>query len=144
MPREGLSLNPPDLARVRPMAQPLRVLLADNDAAVRGVVSTQLARLGHAVVAVGGGRALVAEFRKGAFDLVVCDVEMPAGDGLAAAEAVRQAGDTPVILMAGSWTADALDRAAAVGAHCLQKPFDAATLEAAIAAAVAGNASGLH
>jgi CheY-like chemotaxis protein len=123
------------------MPRPLRILLADNDPAVRAVVATQLTRLGHAVEAVGGGRALVAQFRaETAFDLVVCDVEMPAGDGLAAAEAIRRAGDTPIILMAGSWTAEALDRAAAVGAHCLQKPFDTATLATAVAGAVPNQA----
>jgi DNA-binding response OmpR family regulator len=98
----------------------------------------RLQGLGHRVRHVGGGWGLLDLFRPGDCDLVVSDLEMPAGDGLTAAEAIREAGTTPIVLMSGRWTEDFRARAAAVEAVCLEKPFDLASLAATITAVTTG------
>jgi CheY-like chemotaxis protein len=89
-------------------------------------------------VAVADGRALLDAFRHGGFDVALTDFDMPDVDGLSAAEAIRRSSPVPVVVMSGSWTAAAGDRAAAAGVHVLPKPFDLAALAAAVAAAVGG------
>jgi PAS domain S-box-containing protein len=62
----------------------LRVLLVDDEAAVRRVVARYLERRGHAVDQVGeGGQALVQlNAAKPPYDVLVCDVRMPGVGGI--------------------------------------------------------------
>lgn len=118
------------------MSEPLRVVVADDDALVRETLRRCLAALGHEVVAVGGGLPLVDACAAAPPDVVVSDVQMPDLDGLSAAEAIRRAGPTPVVLVSGSWDAPARARAAGIAAvWCLDKPCRLEELAAAVAAA---------
>src|SRR4051794_34576146 len=101
----------------------LRIVLADDDVAVRESLEFWLTGLGHAVVPVADGGALVGACRVSLPDLVISDVHMPDGDGLAAAREVRQDGPVPVILLSGRWDDAAAASAQKAGVtRCLGKP----------------------
>ena len=69
---------------------PLRILLVDDEEAVRGALAEMLASAGHTVVAVGeGAEALRHLERDAAIDLVVTDLVMPAMTGWELAAAVK-------------------------------------------------------
>ena len=60
----------------------LRILLVEDDAGVREVLTQMLASLGHSVLAAAGGREGLARLEAGDFvDLVVTDLKMPGMTG---------------------------------------------------------------
>ncbi len=80
----------------------LKVLLAEDNVVNQKVAVNLMARGGHDVSVVCNGQEAVAAWRRGAFDLILMDVQMPVLDGLAATIAIRQAetasgGHVPII-----------------------------------------------
>ena len=116
----------------------LRILLAEDNAVNRQLVTALLSKRGHTTVAVGNGREAVAAVAKGGFDLVLMDVQMPEMDGLEATGAIRRAelltgAHVPIIAL----TAHAMkgDREACLAAgtdEYLSKPVNATELFALI------------
>src|SRR4051812_9518970 len=116
-----------------------RVLVVDDDPAMRRLCARTLGHEGWDVVVVDGGKAAldcVAE-RGAPFDCVVSDVNMPEMDGFALIAAIRRHDDDlPVLLMTGDPSLDGAVRAIDTGAvSYLSKPFDHETLAAAVARA---------
>lgn len=72
---------------------PIRVLLADDQALVRGALAALLAleRDIDVVSEVGRGDEVVGAARSSAADVCLLDIEMPGADGIAATAAVRRA-----------------------------------------------------
>jgi CheY-like chemotaxis protein len=102
---------------------PCRVLLADDNAVNRRLVSRILTRSGATVVAVENGReALEAALDPSrAIDLVLMDIQMPELDGYEATRALRSSGfDRPVIALTGN----AIE---AERQKCLESGFDGFT-----------------
>ena len=116
-----------------------RVLVVDDDPAMRRVCARTLGSEGWEVVVVDGGKAALAHVADGhaTFDCVVSDVHMPEMDGFALiAEIHRHDDDLPVLLMTGDPSLDGAVRAIDNGAvSYLSKPFDHETLGAAVARA---------
>ena len=116
------------------------ILLAEDERALRLMLRQTLTRAGFRVVSVASGRALVRAFHKSCpcADLVITDVEMPGGNGLAAVEQIRKAGnDLPVIVISGSDVCHH-DAATTVGATAfVEKPVALAGL-LALAVALTG------
>jgi two-component system response regulator DesR len=75
------------------VSEPIRLLLADDQALVRGALAALLAlELDLEVVAeVGRGDDVVAEARRTQPDVALLDVEMPGLDGISATAALRAA-----------------------------------------------------
>jgi two-component system, NarL family, response regulator DesR len=71
----------------------IRVLLAEDQAMVRGALSALLSREQdiEVVAEVARGDAVVEAARLAHPDVALLDIEMPGGDGLAAAQALRKA-----------------------------------------------------
>ncbi len=112
-----------------------RVLVVDDDPAVRELVAEFLAARGHEVFRATNGaeaREVLDQAPHGtvAVDLVVTDLQMPVLDGLALLAHVRaNAKAIPVIVVSGSWTTDQRQRAWELGAaRVLGKPVDLAQL----------------
>ncbi len=116
-----------------------RVLVVDDDAAMRRVCTRLLENDGWTVVVAENGRAAVEAMRTGGeqFDCVLSDVQMPELDGFGLIEAVRKHDDDlPVLLMTGDPSLNGAVRAIDNGAvSYMAKPFDQETLAAAVARA---------
>jgi two-component system KDP operon response regulator KdpE len=67
-----------------------RVLIADDEPALRKVVRDAFEREGHEVVAAIDGREALERFEEGAFDLVVTDLAMPRLGGLELVQEIRR------------------------------------------------------
>jgi DNA-binding NtrC family response regulator len=116
-----------------------RVLVVDDDPAMRRVCARVLGNEGWEVVVVEGGKAAIASVCEQTvpFDCVVSDVHMPEIDGFALIAAIRRYDDElPVLLMTGDPSLDGAVRAIDTGAvSYLSKPFDHETLAAGVARA---------
>jgi two-component system, sensor histidine kinase len=123
----------------------IRLLLVDDDRTSRLIATRLLEKSGHHVdVAADGGEA-VAALGTAAYDLVLMDLRMPGMDGLRTVRAIRALSSAmasvPIVALSGNVTAE--DRVACRDAgvsDVLQKPVSAERLDAAIAAALAGEA----
>jgi CheY-like chemotaxis protein len=107
-----------------------RILIVDDDAAVRSVVSQALAQDGYEVDAVANGRQALAAFREHPPDALVLDLEMPVMDGPTLMHSLRERpewGRVPLVVVSG--TDGAGEAAPRLGARaCLRKPFDLSDL----------------
>jgi CheY-like chemotaxis protein len=117
------------------------ILIADDDASNREVLSYYLRRQGFDVVAVADGEQALAAIAERPFSLVLLDVVMPGLDGLEALRRIRASHgvrDLPVILFTGLDAPDALDTAGQLGANAwLAKPYQLADLLAAVRGQIA-------
>ena len=123
-----------DLARAEQAFElrSLRLLVIDDDPAVRAAIVRPLEEEGHVVDAVSDGPTALAALGQRGFDLVLVDFAMPTMDG---AEFIRRARkvrkDTRFLIVSGYLDSDAIS-AAAPGTPVLAKPFDTDTLLALI------------
>ncbi len=111
---------------------PARVLVVDDDRAVRAAIAKALDRFGHQVLQARNGREAMQRLREGV-DLILLDVAMPEMDGftfLARLRSHPEWGRVPVIMVTGlAGTYDRL-RAVRAGANdFISKPFDLAELK---------------
>ncbi len=116
-----------------------KVLVIDDDPAMRPTCRAILTREGWDVVLADDGQAGVDQVRaaRGDLDCVVSDVNMPGLDGFGLLRAVREVDDElPVVLMTGDPKLDGAIEAIEHGAvNYLAKPFAAERLAAAVARA---------
>jgi two-component system OmpR family response regulator len=119
------------------------VLLAEDDLALRTLLSSLLRRDGHRVIATSDGDELVlahAGLRDGRTGrtVVVSDLAMPNRGGLAACEEIRshEAG-VGVVLMGAFSEVDDEERARVLRAAMLVKPFELSRLRALVRGLVA-------
>ncbi len=86
-----------------------RILVAEDDDAMRQFLSVALSRSGHDVVAVSDGDSALQNISRETFDLLLADIRMPGVDGLEVARAARnRMPELPIMLITG-YAADALD-----------------------------------
>lgn len=101
-----------------------RVLVAEDDPAMREVLAEALAAAGLVVELVTDGEALLSRAEGSA--VIVTDLRMPRLDGLTALARLRHAGvDRPVVMITGFGSPETHSMARALGAaRVLDKPFD--------------------
>ncbi len=122
------------------MAEPMRVLVAEDEAIIRMDVVATLAEAGLDVVAeAADGEEAVRLALELEPDVVVMDIKMPKLDGISAAEKITEK-KIPVVLLTAFSQADLVSRAAEAGALAyITKPFKPADLVPAIQIALARN-----
>lgn len=120
-----------------------RILLTEDDEAVRSFVKRALELDGHSVRAVedGGEAVEVLTRENGAFDLLLSDIKMPVMDGIALAlQSARDWPSLPILLMTGF--ADQRERANGLDSlvhDIITKPFSLADIRKAVKNALSGN-----
>ncbi|MBB3346200.1 nitrogen regulation protein NR(I) [Sphingomonas sp. BK069] len=115
-----------------------KVLIVDDDDAVRTVVAHALRRAGHTVRTAASLADMARELRTHPPDVLVTDVVLPDGDGIDhAGRLASERPDMPVIVLSARNTLTTAVRATEAGAYdYLPKPFDLDTLTRTIAAAL--------
>jgi two-component system OmpR family response regulator len=76
-----------------------RILIVDDDAEIRSLVSHYLARHGYAADVAADGAQMRRTLARGHYDLVVLDIMMPGEDGLSLCRSLRERSSLPVILL---------------------------------------------
>ncbi|POF32839.1 response regulator [Roseibium marinum] len=120
-----------------------RILLTEDDEAVRSFVKRALELDGHSVEAAedGGEAVEILTRNKGGYDLLLSDIKMPVMDGIALAlQAARDYPRMPILLMTGF--ADQRERANGLDAlvhDVVTKPFSLVDIRKAVRNAIAGD-----
>lgn len=73
-----------------PNENPSRILLVDDDEAIRGVIGHLLVHLGFFCATAVNGLEALAQLQQGKFDLLVTDIQMPGMDGVELIRQVRE------------------------------------------------------
>jgi len=121
-----------------------RILIAEDEDAIRTLIARALRQDGHEVIAASdGAEALDVLVREqGAFELLLTDIRMPVMDGIALAlAAARDHPAVTILLMTGY--ADQRERANGLDAlihDVISKPFSLAIMRAAVNGALATSA----
>jgi excisionase family DNA binding protein len=115
-----------------------RVLVADDEASIRELLSKTLALAEYEVDTAPDGRSAIERLRVGHYDLLIADLKMPELDGLSLIrEARRLRTDLPVIIITGFSTESSAIEAVNLGvAGYLTKPFRVPQVLAAAARAL--------
>ena len=108
-----------------------RVLVVDDDPALRRVLSLGLGARGHTVFGASDGRRALAAAATTAIDVVLLDLGLPDVDGLEVCRRLRETGDIPVIVLSAD-AAEARKVAALDGGadDYVTKPFGMDELDA--------------
>jgi signal transduction histidine kinase len=118
-----------------------KLLLIDDDAALRGAFAEVLGEEGHEIVEAADGPSGIQAARESRPDLVLCDVEMPGLDGygvLRSFQADSSLASTPFLFLTGLAAAPHARAAMSMGADdYLTKPISNEDLIAAVGARLA-------
>jgi excisionase family DNA binding protein len=136
-PRSERGAPAPADRRTRVAERP-RVLVVDDEASIRELLSKTLALAEYEVDTAQDGRAAVERLRLGHYDLLIADLKMPGLDGLSLIrEAKRLNVELPVIIITGFSTESSAIEAVNLGvAGYLTKPFRVPQVLAAAARAL--------
>ena len=109
-----------------PPAEPLKVLVVDDEESMRFFLQKGLRRHGYTVATADDGEQAVAQWHAERFDLMVLDLRMPGSSGLEVLHRVRSSDPAAVVLLMtayGSITT-AVEAMQLGAADFLQKPFE--------------------
>ena len=124
--------TPPEPMGTRRLA---RVLVVDDDAQVLSSITEMLRSVGHTVTPTSTGRAAIAEYQPGRFDVVVTNIGMIGMNGWEVAERLRAIDTRVPLLFITGWGLREEDHArlAALGVkRCLFKPVGPTDLDGAV------------
>ena len=113
----------------------LNILVAEDNAVNQKLITRLLTKRGHQVTVTGDGNAVVAEFERGHFDLVLMDIQMPELDGFQATAEIRRrqghaAGRVPIVALTAHAMSGDRERCLAAGMDSyLTKPISPADLD---------------
>src|SRR5713101_6616774 len=131
-----VAANEADLAAVRPS----RILVVDDNASNRDLLSRRLQRQGHTVLQAEDGARELSLVENEALDLVLLDLMMPGISGydvLARLKRDPRFRDIPVIMISALSELDSIVRCIEAGADdYLAKPFDPTLLRARVGASL--------
>jgi two-component system, NtrC family, response regulator AtoC len=114
-----------------------RILILDDDALIRTVLSERLERSGNTVRVAGSIAEARALLRTGTPDLALLDMKLPDGEGTELLPELIGELDVPVIMMTAHATVQSAVAALKEGARdLLEKPISYERLDASVAAAL--------
>ena len=137
-PRGGSRPVPAPAPRPATGAGRPRILVVDDEASIRDLLSKTLALAEYDVDVAPDGRSALERMRLYPYDLLIADLKMPGMDGLTVIrEAKRYKADLPVIIITGFSTESSAIEAVNIGvAGYLTKPFRVPQVLAAAAKAL--------
>jgi len=108
-----------------------KVLVVDDDPAVRKSFDRVLSGKGYAVITAESGEEALRKLSEEKYDIVYSDIRMPGMSGLEVAEKIKAGRTwTPVVIITGYGTDVAEERAKAAGvSRFLHKPLSPAMIE---------------
>ena len=102
----------------------IRILLAEDDDAMRAYLARALERSGYQVATAATGREALDLLTSGTFDLLLTDIVMPEMDGIELAQKAQAMDPAPKVMFITGFAAVALQANDAVPeARLLSKPF---------------------
>jgi CheY-like chemotaxis protein len=112
---------------------PVRILVVDDEAAIRDLCAELIRDLGHQVEVVADAGEALARLRNEPFDAVVTDIVLPGMDGWRLiAAAIHERPMLRLVAMTGADVEGDRERALALGVPMLQKPFTRVELRNAL------------
>ncbi len=122
------------------MVEMTRVLVVDDDQAVRTVLATGLFGMGLAVSEATAGEEALAKARAENPDVIFLDVQMPGMDGFEVLRKLKESPvtrSTPVVMSTGFQIVEGEASAMGLGSsHYLTKPWDLDILGATVRVAI--------
>jgi two-component system OmpR family response regulator len=112
-----------------------KILVVDDDAHIRQVLTFALGKAGMETSEAGDGEAALQQVEREKPDLVVLDINMPRMDGLEVCRRLRTAGDLPILFL--SSRDDEIDRVVGLelgGDDYVVKPFSPREVVARVSA----------
>jgi DNA-binding response OmpR family regulator len=117
------------------VADTRRVLLVEDEKAIRDAIEAYLEREGLWVTPVGDGQAALDASEKHAFDLVILDLMLPKVSGEEVARKLRDTSDVPIIMLTAKGAEEERVAGLEMGADdYLVKPFSPRELVARVRA----------
>jgi CheY-like chemotaxis protein len=116
-----------DLFEEKSAKSPIRILLAEDTPTNQLLVRHALTKRGHQVVVAGDGRTAVDLARRGRYDVVLMDLQMPDMDGFEATAAIRRlpGEQPPIIALTAHTMVGDRERCLSAGMqNYLSKPID--------------------
>ena len=102
----------------------IRILLAEDDEAMRAYLARALERSGYHVATAEDGPGALELLESGTFDLLLTDIVMPGMDGIELAQKAQAMAPAPKVMFITGFAAVALQANDAVPeARLLSKPF---------------------
>lgn len=123
-------------ASARSNGNSLRILVVEDEEAIRLFLAKALTQLGHSARTVADAQEGLAAFSEERFDLIITDLGLPGMSGEELAQTIaRQSPATPVILLTG-WSSQLKEEAQPLAGvtNILGKPITIGTLSSTIAA----------
>ena len=113
------------------MSDSRSVLIIDDEAGMRDMMSRAFGDAGYETCAAGDGAAGLDTAREGDFDLVLLDMSLPKMNGLEALSGIKEAKpDLPVIMITAYGSTETAVEALRLGAYdYITKPFDVDELQ---------------
>jgi two-component system, OmpR family, response regulator RpaB len=110
-----------------------KILVVDDEAAVRRILTTRLSMAGYEVVVAADGEEALEMYHKEAPNLIVLDIMLPKLDGYGVCRALRKESNVPIIMLSALGTiADRITGLDLGADDYLAKPFSPKELEARI------------
>ncbi len=110
-----------------------KILVVDDEAAVRRILTTRLSMAGYRVVVAADGEEALEVYRAESPDLIVLDVMLPKLDGYGVCRELRKESAVPIIMLSALGTIADRITGLDIGADdYLAKPFSPKELEARI------------
>jgi DNA-binding response OmpR family regulator len=113
----------------------MKILVADDDLELLGLVGFTLRQAGYLVIEAGDGAEALSVYQREQPDLVILDVNMPRYDGFEVCRRIRAEASTPIMLLTvRSSEEDQVEGLDGGADDYLTKPFSPRTLRARVRA----------